>query len=103
MKHLTDLILNARHCVAFTGAGVSTFSGIRDFRGRNGIYNDYDADKIPRLRNSAADEHLCDRRKNDHHAGDERGLRSRRYLKSVRLEDKTYAQQHAQDGPLPDR
>jgi NAD-dependent deacetylase len=41
-----DKIVNARHCVAFTGAGVSTLSGIRDFRGKNGLYNDMDAEKI---------------------------------------------------------
>jgi NAD-dependent deacetylase len=46
MKELSNLIQASRYSVAFTGAGVSTFSGIRDFRGKNGIYNDYDADKI---------------------------------------------------------
>ena len=39
-------ITSARHCVALTGAGVSTLSGIRDFRGKNGLYNDMDAQKI---------------------------------------------------------
>lgn len=37
---LHDLLLSSTATVAFTGAGVSTASGIRDFRGRNGIYND---------------------------------------------------------------
>lgn len=37
---LHDLLLSSTNTVAFTGAGVSTASGIRDFRGRNGIYND---------------------------------------------------------------
>ena len=32
--------------VALTGAGVSTLSGIRDFRGKNGLYNEMDAEKI---------------------------------------------------------
>lgn len=41
-----DAICQSNHCVIFTGAGVSTLSGIRDFRGKNGIYKDYDADKI---------------------------------------------------------
>ncbi|MCL2186833.1 MAG: NAD-dependent deacetylase [Treponema sp.] len=41
-----DLIKNAKHFVTFTGAGVSTLSGIRDFRGKNGLYNDMDATKI---------------------------------------------------------
>jgi NAD-dependent deacetylase len=29
----------ARHCVALTGAGVSTLSGIKDFRSEDGLYN----------------------------------------------------------------
>ncbi|MDR1288487.1 MAG: NAD-dependent deacetylase [Treponema sp.] len=43
---LLERIKSARHAVALTGAGVSTLSGIRDFRGRNGLYNDMDAEKI---------------------------------------------------------
>ena len=43
---LFNKIVNARYCTAFTGAGVSTLSGIRDFRGKNGLYNDIDAEKI---------------------------------------------------------
>jgi NAD-dependent deacetylase len=43
---LYERIHGARHCVALTGAGVSTLSGIRDFRGKNGLYNDMDAEKI---------------------------------------------------------
>jgi NAD-dependent deacetylase len=43
---LFEIIKNAKHCTALTGAGVSTLSGIRDFRGKNGLYNDLDAEKI---------------------------------------------------------
>jgi NAD-dependent deacetylase len=46
VKTLFEAIQNSRHCVALTGAGVSTLSGIRDFRGRDGLYNDMDAEKI---------------------------------------------------------
>jgi len=46
VKKLFELIKKAKHLVALTGAGVSTLSGIRDFRGKNGLYNDMDADKI---------------------------------------------------------
>jgi NAD-dependent deacetylase len=46
IARLFDKIRSARYCVAFSGAGVSTLSGIRDFRGKNGIYNDMDAEKI---------------------------------------------------------
>jgi len=43
---LFNLIKNAKHFVALTGAGVSTLSGIRDFRGKNGLYKEMDAEKI---------------------------------------------------------
>ena len=43
---LFRLLSEAKHAVALTGAGVSTLSGIRDFRGKNGLYNDMDAEKI---------------------------------------------------------
>jgi len=46
IKELFDKIRSARHCVAFSGAGVSTLSGIRDFRGKNGLYKEMDAEKI---------------------------------------------------------
>ncbi|GHV16949.1 NAD-dependent protein deacetylase [Spirochaetia bacterium] len=35
---LCSLIAGARHCVALTGAGISTLSGIPDFRGAGGLY-----------------------------------------------------------------
>ena len=38
MSTLTELVKRSRRIVAFTGAGVSTLSGIRDFRGKNGVY-----------------------------------------------------------------
>jgi len=46
IKKLFNVITEAKHLVALTGAGVSTLSGIRDFRGKNGLYNDMDAEKI---------------------------------------------------------
>ncbi|GHV89081.1 NAD-dependent protein deacetylase [Spirochaetia bacterium] len=49
IEQLFDLIRNAQYCVTLSGAGVSTLSGIRDFRGKNGLYNDagpVDAGKI---------------------------------------------------------
>jgi NAD-dependent deacetylase len=47
MAHeLETLVSQAQFAVAFTGAGVSTLAGLRDFRGKNGLYNDLDAQKI---------------------------------------------------------
>ncbi|MDR2192794.1 MAG: NAD-dependent protein deacylase [Endomicrobium sp.] len=46
MKKLKDIFESSKHIAALTGAGVSTLSGIRDFRGKNGLYKDFDADKI---------------------------------------------------------
>jgi len=43
---IEPLVCGAQFAVAFTGAGVSTFSGLRDFRGKNGLYKDFDAHKI---------------------------------------------------------
>lgn len=37
---LEELIKNSKHIVSLTGAGVSTLSGIRDFRSSNGIYTE---------------------------------------------------------------
>ena len=39
VKELQDIIDHARHVVFFTGAGVSTDSGIPDFRSQDGLYN----------------------------------------------------------------
>ncbi|MDR1230213.1 MAG: NAD-dependent deacetylase [Spirochaetaceae bacterium] len=41
---LYGLVRAAKRCVALTGAGVSTLSGIRDFRGKNGLYVDRELD-----------------------------------------------------------
>ncbi len=41
-----EIIVNARRCVAFTGAGISVESGIPPFRGENGLWNKYDPDSF---------------------------------------------------------
>ncbi len=45
---LLSLVSSARHLVVLTGAGISTLSGIPDFRGKNGFYSrtDIDPNKI---------------------------------------------------------
>ena len=42
MRLIVDLILSAEKIVIFTGAGVSTESGIPDFRSAGGIWSKYD-------------------------------------------------------------
>ncbi|MBN2157828.1 MAG: NAD-dependent deacylase [Spirochaetes bacterium] len=37
-----DIILSAKHVIALTGAGISTESGIPDFRSRGGLWERYD-------------------------------------------------------------
>ena len=39
-ESLVGLMEKSRHMTVFTGAGVSTLSGIPDFRGKHGVYND---------------------------------------------------------------
>lgn len=41
IARLAELIADAKHLVAFTGAGISTESGIPDFRSPGGIWNRY--------------------------------------------------------------
>ena len=41
---IADLIVNARRLVVFTGAGISTESGIPDFRSPGGIWDRFDPD-----------------------------------------------------------
>ncbi|GHU27039.1 NAD-dependent protein deacetylase [Spirochaetia bacterium] len=46
MEEFFEQLFKSQHCVALTGAGVSTLSGIRDFRGKNGLYHEVDAEKM---------------------------------------------------------
>jgi NAD-dependent deacetylase len=39
LAELFAMISNARHCAALTGAGISTLSGLPDFRGANGLFS----------------------------------------------------------------
>jgi NAD-dependent deacetylase len=52
---LQALVSQAEYLVAFTGAGVSTLSGLPDFRGKNGLYADPEAWKIFDLETFASD------------------------------------------------
>lgn len=41
MNELIELIKTSKHIVFFGGAGVSTESGLKDFRSKDGLYNEY--------------------------------------------------------------
>ncbi|MGC8606983.1 MAG: NAD-dependent protein deacetylase [Vulcanisaeta sp.] len=41
IKKAADILINARHAIVFTGAGISTESGIPDFRGPQGLWKQY--------------------------------------------------------------
>jgi len=43
---IIEFIKESQYCVALTGAGISTLSGIPDFRGKTGIYNKFDINKM---------------------------------------------------------
>lgn len=46
MTQILNLLNNSKHCIALTGAGISTLSGIKDFRGKNGINKSMPGEKI---------------------------------------------------------
>lgn len=41
-SRIADLINRVKHCVAFTGAGISTAAGIGDYRGKSGKWTEED-------------------------------------------------------------
>ena len=43
---IAELIKTAKHCVAFTGAGISTSAGIGDYRGKGGKWTEMDRKEV---------------------------------------------------------
>jgi len=43
---VADLIAKSRHCVVFTGAGMSAESGVPTFRGRGGLWERYRPEEL---------------------------------------------------------
>ena len=54
MQELQQIIDCSRRIVCFTGAGVSTASGIPDFRGAEGLYRQRFGDLTPEMMLSAS-------------------------------------------------
>jgi len=55
LEHAARLVRRARRGVAFTGAGVSAESGIRTFRGQDGLWKQYDPFKTASLQHFLRD------------------------------------------------
>ena len=45
-KRIAELIQQAQHCIAFTGAGISTAAGIGDYRGKSGKWTEQDRERV---------------------------------------------------------
>ena len=45
-KRIAELIQQAQHCIAFTGAGISTAAGIGDYRGKSGKWTEQDREQV---------------------------------------------------------
>lgn len=43
---IVSLLRNARHCIVFTGAGISTSAGIGDYRGKGGKWTEMDREAV---------------------------------------------------------
>jgi NAD-dependent deacetylase len=71
---LPDRLIEARRIVVLTGAGISTESGIPDYRGPNGVWTkDPDAEKPVTLTYYVSDPHIRRRAwqmRRDHRTGD---------------------------------
>jgi len=51
IRQSAELLLNSKHALALTGAGISTESGIPDFRGDNGIWKKYKPEIYAQINN----------------------------------------------------
>jgi len=59
MDKIIEYIKEAERIVAFTGAGMSAESGIAPFRGKNGLWNDFDPEKVASTQAFSEDPKKC--------------------------------------------
>ena len=47
MKEITDLLVSSKHTIVYTGAGMSTESGLPDFRSKSrGLWEKFNPDEL---------------------------------------------------------
>jgi len=68
IKDIADLILESRKVVVFTGAGISTESGIQDFRSENGLWQQWNPDEL------TYDKFMSSRASREHYWGFSRAI-----------------------------
>jgi NAD-dependent deacetylase len=68
IKQVAEMILNSRRVIVFTGAGVSTESGIQDFRSENGIWQQWNPDEL------TFDKFMASRASREHYWGFSRAI-----------------------------
>ncbi len=59
MNEIIEYIKEAERIVAFTGAGMSVESGIAPFRGKNGLWNEFDPEEVASAQAFSEDPEKC--------------------------------------------
>jgi NAD-dependent deacetylase len=68
IEQVADMILQSRRVVVFTGAGISTESGIQDFRSQNGLWQQWNPDEL------TFDKFMSSRASREHYWGFSRAI-----------------------------
>jgi NAD-dependent deacetylase len=68
IKQTADLILQSRRVIVFTGAGISTESGIQDFRSQDGLWQQWNPDEL------TYDKFMSSRASREHYWGFSRAI-----------------------------
>jgi NAD-dependent deacetylase len=68
IKETADMVLQSKNIIIFTGAGISTESGIQDFRSENGIWQQWNPDEL------TFDKFMSSRASREHYWGFSRAI-----------------------------